>query len=992
MLPSSCRLTTANGQSLENHGVVLVDLKIGSIITQQDFIVADLGNCDGILGLDFLEKNLCMLDFSRGVMEIQGKSITLVRENMKLCAKLVVKKSVTIPPRSEMFVETTLNHGDHIQEADGLVEGIGAYSQGESLVVPRCLVVVENDEVSIPITNFSDEEKQIQADTVVAKIDGAVTLSSISLANNEREEASSYDLPDHLEELYQRVSPKIKTETKAGLRRVLWELQDTFLGPGGKLGRNGRARHKINTQGYSPCKDHPRRYPIGQRQIVEDELNKMLEQDIIEPSSSPWAANVVLVRKKDNTVRFCVDYRRLNALTKKDAYPLPHIGDSLDALSGSKWFSVLDLAAGFHQVELDPEAKEKTAFNTHKGLFQYKVLPFGLCNSPPTFQRLMELVLSGLLFERCLVYIDDVVVLGKSEEEALENLRIVLLKFREANLKLKPSKCSLFQEECTYLGHTINADGTTCERKKVEAVQSWPEPRNVTEVRSFLGTCSYYRKYIPNFADIASPLTNLTKKDLKFFWSPACQKAFEELKHALVTAPILSYPIPEGQFILDTDASGVAIGAVLSQMQNGEEKVIAYASAALDRAKQNYCTTYRELFAVVKFVKYFTHYLWGRHFLVRTDHGSLRWLQNFKNPEGVVARWLATLGTYDFTIEHRRGNLHGNADGLSRIPSRKCKREDCQDCDTALRVCALCKIDKRVFTLNKTPIEDPQVRETHPRNADILSGPESGPAMSRTNDENLQVRETHPRNRDIILANESGSDMSETESRNDTELPQVVTRPKNPDWLDSWKTEDLLDSQLQDPVTSTVIFQLESGTKPDQSQMSLYSSSIRTLLRRWDELELIEGLLYIKIRDQVTNTYSPRLVAPEGVRNQILTMLHNDRPAGHLGREKTLAKVKQHVYWPGMAEDVATWVRQCDRCAQRKPGPGRAKHPMGHKNVGIPFERIAIDILGGLPRSHDGFLYIMVVEDYFSKWVEAYCLTEHTAQAVADKLLTKWIC
>ena len=174
--------------------------------------------------------------------------------------------------------------------------------------------------------------------------------------------------------------------------------------------------------------------------------------------------------------------------------------------------------------------------------------------------------------------------------------------------------------------------------------------------------------------------------------------------------------------------------------------------------------------------------------------------------------------------------------------------------------------------------------------------------------------------------------------------------------------------------------------------MSLYSSSIRTLLRRWDELELIEGLLYIKIRDQVTNTYSPRLVAPEGVRNQILTMLHNDRPAGHLGREKTLAKVKQHVYWPGMAEDVATWVRQCDRCAQRKPGPGRAKHPMGHKNVGIPFERIAIDILGGLPRSHDGFLYIMVVEDYFSKWVEAYCLTEHTAQAVADKLLTQWIC
>ena len=225
---------------------------------------------------------------------------------------------------------------------------------------------------------------------------------------------------------------------------------------------------------------------MAQREIVDRELEKMLKKDIIEPSDSLWAANVVLVKKKDGSVRFCVDYRKLNECTKKDAYPLPHIGDSLDALLGSCWFSTLDLAQGFYQVEMDKNDKQKTAFATHRGLFQFKMMPFGLCNSPATFERLMELVLSGVLFERCLVYIDDVICFRKTEEEALYNLRVVLQKFRGANLKLKPSKCSLFQDQCTFLGHTVACEGTTCEKLKAEAVASWPVPTCVSEVRSFL--------------------------------------------------------------------------------------------------------------------------------------------------------------------------------------------------------------------------------------------------------------------------------------------------------------------------------------------------------------------------------------------------------------------------------------------------------------------------------------------------------------------------
>lgn len=223
-------------------------------------------------------------------------------------------------------------------------------------------------------------------------------------------------------------------------------------------------------------------------------------------------------------------------------------------------------------------------------------------------------------------------------------------------------------------------EGTSCEKSKVEAVASWPVPTCVSEVRSFLGTASYYRKYIQGFADIASPLTNLTKKNQKFVWTEKCQSAFERLKEALVSAPVLAYPTREGKFVLDTDASATAIGAVLSQIQDGEEKVIAYASCALSSSRKHYCTTYRELYAVVRFVKYFSHYLWGRPFLVRSDHSSLKWLKNFKQPEGMVARWIATLDTYDFQIEHRKGASHGNADGLSRIPRRCCQREECSQC------------------------------------------------------------------------------------------------------------------------------------------------------------------------------------------------------------------------------------------------------------------------------------------------------------------------
>lgn len=249
----------------------------------------------------------------------------------------------------------------------------------------------------------------------------------------------------------------------------------------------------------------------------------------------------------------------------------------------------------YWQVEMDEQSKEKTAFTSHMGLFQFNVLPFGLTNAGACFERLMEFVLKGYQWKRCLCYVDDVIVFGNTFENTLTNLRLVFQRFREANLKLKPSKCSLFQDHVLFLGHMISSEGIICDPSKIETVQKWPVPTNVHEIRSFLGLAGYYRRFIPQFSEIASPLTELTKKGRKFTWSLECQEAFEKLKDKLTSAPILIYPNEEGMFIIDTDASNNAIGAVLSQKQGNEEKVIAYASKMLSNTQKRYCTTYREL-------------------------------------------------------------------------------------------------------------------------------------------------------------------------------------------------------------------------------------------------------------------------------------------------------------------------------------------------------------------------------------------------------------
>ena len=444
------------------------------------------------------------------------------------------------------------------------------------------------------------------------------------------------------------------------------------------IGRTHILEHTIDTGDHKPIKQPLRRHPAAHLPIIDQHVEDMLRNDIIEPAASPWSSNVVLIKKKDNTLRFCIDYRALNSCTYRDNFPLARIDACLEALGGSKFYSTMDLRSGYWQTVITESDRDKTSFCTRKGQWRFKVLSFGLCNAPSQFARIMELVLSGLTYESCLVYLDDVVCYGRTILEHTTRLEAVLKRLEQANLKLKASKCHFFQRKAFFLAHVADEEGIHCDPRKVEDIVSWPVPRNLTEVKSFVGLASYYRSFIRGFADLARPLNDLSRKGAKFIWGDRQMQAFEALKSCLISAPVLAPPRDEGTYVLDTDASDVAVGYVLQQEQDGQLRVIAYASKALSDAERRYCTTRKELLAVVYGLKRFRQHLLGRDFIIRTDHAALAYLLKTPEPLGQQGRWLDLISEYSFTLRHRPGLSGRNADSMSRRPP--CLRDNQDTC------------------------------------------------------------------------------------------------------------------------------------------------------------------------------------------------------------------------------------------------------------------------------------------------------------------------
>lgn len=681
--PSNVRICSITGESATVKGEWETVIRLGSFRKRIPILVADLP-CEGILGMDFLSENNCSINLSQKILWIGKRKLPLRGESIKhqisASVNLCTSSKIMIPAYHEKFVVTKAGNNSFISQ--GLVQP-KFEDLPKGLLVAKTLCCPQQNRVLVRIANISGHNIHIPSGTPIASIEEAECLdrevchcissrSIVATHNNE-------ELPDHLSELYERSIEFLNSHQKQVVKNLLIKFQNVFSKGIDDMGRTSLALHSIDVGDSRPIKQPHRRQALAKQEETDNIVRDMLRQDIIEPSYSPWSSPVVLVKKKNGATRFCIDYRKLNNITTKDSFPLPRIDDTLDATSGSKWFSTLDLQSGYWQIEMNPRDKPKTAFVTSHGLWQFKVMPFGLCNAPATFERLMTKALAGLPLSMCLIYLDDILVHAKTFEEAETNISKGLERLKQANLKINPTKCNLFRAEVRYLGHVLSSSGLKPDNEKVDVVRNWPRPRDLHEVRSFLGLCTYYRRFIQNFSLVARPLHHLTEKGQTFLWNHDCESAFVRLKEFLTSAPILAFPSQEKEFILDTDASNLGIGAVLSQ-QDDElcERVIAYFSKSLSKAEKNYCTTRKELLALVKAVEHFHPYLYGRKFKLRTDHAALNWLLTFKNPEGQIARWLERLQQYNFTIEHRAGSKHINADVLSRRP---CAVESCRHCD-----------------------------------------------------------------------------------------------------------------------------------------------------------------------------------------------------------------------------------------------------------------------------------------------------------------------
>ncbi|KAK3090501.1 hypothetical protein FSP39_012342 [Pinctada imbricata] len=681
--PKGLNLVSASGDKIPFEGECELAMKIGSHNIVHNVLVGQI-KYDGLLGLDFMTKHSCDILVGKMCLRIKGENVPCLRYQELLrnnVSRVVISEDVVIPSNCEYFICGRII--DPVEKGmNALIEPTDDVLEKHEIMVARSLIHPKSYEVPIRVLNLTDREIKLHQDTVVAKM-GKVSIidSGEKSVNFIETNQLPLDLPEHLRNMYEESCSIPEEKEKHKLRDLLLKYQSSFSKSSQDIGQTSLAEHRIDTGNSHPIKQPPRRIPLAKMHEVDKEIKDMLEKGVIEDSDSPWSSPVVLVKKKDNTLRFCIDYRKLNEITIKDSHPIPRIDTTLDSLSGSKFYSTIDLKSGYWQVKVAPEDKPKTAFSIPGGgHWQFTTMPFGLCNAPATFERLMEKILAKLSWNICMVYLDDIIIMGKDYEQHIENLEQVFDRLCEANLKMNPKKCKLLQTKVSYLGHTISEKGISTDPNKIECVQSWPTPKNVKDVRSFLGICSYYRRFVYKFADIAKPLHKLTEKHQTFTWTEDCQVAFDKLKRALTSSPILSYPQQNGLFILDTDASNTGMGAVLSQVQEGTDKVISYFSKTFSSTERRYCVTRRELLAIIESIKHFHHYLYGQNFKVRTDHGALRWLLRFKNPEGQIARWLEYLSSYQFEIEHRAGRLHGNADALSRRP---CATINCKHCCNA---------------------------------------------------------------------------------------------------------------------------------------------------------------------------------------------------------------------------------------------------------------------------------------------------------------------
>lgn len=713
--PSNKRLKSASNDSINVTGKISLTIKTKFNTIDHCFFICDNVCFKGgiLLGTDILNRGNAKINFSNGSKHIKfiGKKyrfvncdvpaprITCISEPLFESNPNVTiartKEHIRVPSSSALYFKLAVN-----KSFEGQTVVISETHLNPNLILPRALAIVKNNEVPVTLFNLSNQDILIAVNKTIAKIEIAIeeemplervkdciTVSAVTENETQcrvdcvnKPQASQSKNTDLItsNEFYEDIDfnelvNSVKLEhlnenERSKILSVIYRHRNA-ISVRNEIGRANFINHKIFTDPIPPIFSPQYRVPYASRKIIEEHVAKLLEQGIIEPSSSAWSSPVLLVKKhSSNEYRFCVDFRRVNAVIKKDLYPIPRIDDTLESLNGASIFTTLDMKNSFHQIPLDEGSRDITSFRTMSGSYRFARSPQGLSTSPAAFQRACNIAFNAQLGKFLYCYIDDVVIFSKTFDEHIKQLDEVLGQMEKCGLKLGIEKCQFAASTVKYLGHFVDKDGIHVDHEKVVAIQKAKKPKNAKEVRSFLGAAGYYRKFIKNFAGIATPLSNLTRKKIRFKWTDECQDAFETLKRKLISAPVLTYPNNELPYVLHTDASGTAIGSVLNQVNasNGAEQPIAYFSRKLKDSELNYSISEREALAIFESVKFFQPYLWLQKFKIITDHSALKYMFKNKNTVPRIARWSLYLSDFEYEIQFKSGKNHVVPDYLSR--------------------------------------------------------------------------------------------------------------------------------------------------------------------------------------------------------------------------------------------------------------------------------------------------------------------------------------
>jgi transposase InsO family protein len=759
---------------------------------------------------------------------------------------------------------------------------------------------------------------------------------------------------DQTEFLKQFKFDHISPNDVESLKHFLLQHRDSFAMNAQEMGCTNVIEHRVDLDSDAPTVQRPRPLPPGCFEELKEHLDDLQNAGIIRESHSPFCHQMVFVRKSDGSLRLCQDFRPTNkrqkqhGLEDKYSYSIPRINQLIDCLKGAKIFASLDLFAGYHQIPMYPPHIERTAFSAGPlGFWEYSRMPFGLSGAPSTFQRCMDKVLSGLTMKICCVYLDDIIVFAEDQQQLYQRLETIFDRLNQANLKLKPKKCEFLCQSIRFLGHIVSSEGVQCQPEHIETVSSWPRPSTIKEIQSFLGFANFYRKYIPGFATVARPITDLLKgqtrkcskhkSKCKCFlkvrvstdaiqWNEECDRAFKMLKKLLTQAPVLAYPDFDKQFVLHTDASKNGLGAVLYQYDAEEKlRVIAYASRSLSPSERNYSTHKLELLALKwAITDKLAYYLYVSRFPVKvfTDHNPLVYLTTTAKLDALGHRWLAELLNYRFDIFYKPGSANIDADALSRKPHPEKEMDLSTECVTQEIFQTLC---------------------------DAAMEPETQIAAAH-----MLI---HP-------------DVTETFSSGVEVVDKV-----------DWASEQDCDEDI-----ARLKHLLKTGKHPCTIDRNQETIGVMRYLSHWKSFEIVEGILYKY--SNINQDICRRLVIPEHLRIETIRRTHEE--LGHLGREKTLAVSQERFFWIGLAKAVSEHVRCCLRCLASKSTNIHQKAPLHPIYTSRALEMITIDFLS-LEESKGGYANILVITDHFTKYAIAIPTRNQEAKTVAKVLKEHFI-